>query len=76
MATTLKLKNTVVHKINMCDLCRDAETGTVEGFLPVCDTFEVSDEFIVAPEHFQLRPRQGTDSRGRTMSVVTPTPRA
>ena len=49
METMHKVKITVVRKMDMRALWGGTETGTVEDFPPVCDAFEVGDEFIVAP---------------------------
>jgi len=49
MAATHKVKITVVRKMDMRRLWSDEDPGVVPDFPPICDAFQVGDEFIVAP---------------------------
>jgi uncharacterized repeat protein (TIGR04076 family) len=49
VAAAHKVKITVVRKMDMRRLWGDEDAGVVADFPPVCDAFQVGDEFIVAP---------------------------
>ena len=51
-----KVKITVIKKVDMRDQFPNEDVGAVEDMAPVCDKFQVGDEFIIdasgAPEGF------------------------
>ena len=46
-STTIKI--TVVRKVDMRDLWGDENPGVVDDFPPVCDLFEVGQEWVLGP---------------------------